>query len=158
MLSILLDIYSVWLYTSRLLLWGINRWIDDSRFLLPVWRWSIEDWEVSSGALPHRNIKSEDRTDYVYENTGSIDKMADNVPGFLPENVRILRKWTTINELFGRKRTVYAKTRDEGGFRIGSLAHGFIAPSAEQRAGLRWPDDPMIQWSDDPIVASLAMC
>ena len=47
----------------------------------------IEDWGARSGALPPRDVKNEDRTDYVYENTGLIDKMADNVPGLLPENV-----------------------------------------------------------------------
>jgi hypothetical protein len=33
--------------------------------------------------LAHKDVKNEGRTDYVYENTRSTDKIADNQPGFL---------------------------------------------------------------------------
>jgi hypothetical protein len=120
------------------LLRGAGGWIDDCR--LP-----IEDWEARSGAVTHRNVKYEDRTDYVYENTGSIDKIADNQPGFLAENVRISRKWTTIDRAFGRKCTGYAKIRGEGGPKIGSPAGRSIEALAEHQIGFRWPDDPTIR-------------
>jgi hypothetical protein len=32
----------------------------------------------------HKGVKYADRTDYVHENTGSRDKMANNQSGFLP--------------------------------------------------------------------------
>jgi hypothetical protein len=44
-----------------------------------------------SGALTQRDVKNEDRPDYVYENKRESDKMDDNLPGFLAENTQVSR-------------------------------------------------------------------
>jgi len=42
-------------------------------------------FRVRNGALAPRDVKNEDRPDYVYENTGEDDKMAGEKDGFLQE-------------------------------------------------------------------------
>jgi len=44
-----------------------------------------------SGALTHKDVKNEDRPDYVYENKGDDDKMAYNLEDFVTDNARIAR-------------------------------------------------------------------
>jgi hypothetical protein len=45
--------------------------------------------KVRNGALIHKDVKNEDRPDYVYENKGEVDKMAYNRDGFLSETSQI---------------------------------------------------------------------
>jgi hypothetical protein len=46
-------------------------------------------WGIGRRDAEPRNVKNEERTDYVYENKCSIDKIAENQSGFVAENVRI---------------------------------------------------------------------
>jgi hypothetical protein len=39
-------------------------------------------FKVRNGALTHRDVKNEDRSGYVYENTGNDDKMSGEKTGF----------------------------------------------------------------------------
>jgi hypothetical protein len=47
--------------------------------------------DLRNGALTLRDVKNEGRTDYVYENTGNVDKMSCERSGFLRENAPIER-------------------------------------------------------------------
>jgi hypothetical protein len=48
-------------------------------------------FRVRNGALTLRDVKNEDRTDYVHENTGNGDKMSRENHAFLHENASIAR-------------------------------------------------------------------
>jgi hypothetical protein len=48
-------------------------------------------FKVRNGALTHKDVKNEDRPDYVYENKGASDTMTENQYDFLAANVRIAR-------------------------------------------------------------------
>ena len=64
--------------------------MEDSR-LRQLWRLTNTLIKVRNGALTHKDVKNEDRPDYVYENKGESDKMDENPSGFLAENARITR-------------------------------------------------------------------
>jgi hypothetical protein len=53
------------------------RRMEDSR-LRQLWRLTNTLIKVRNGALTHRDVKNEDRPDYVYENKGVSDTMTDN--------------------------------------------------------------------------------
>jgi hypothetical protein len=63
---------------------------EDSR-LRQLWQLTHTLIKITNGALPHKDVKNEDRPDYVYENKGESDKMDDNLPGFLAENTQVSR-------------------------------------------------------------------
>ena len=44
---------------------------------------------AQNGALAHKDVKNEGRSDYVHENTGNLDKMSCDATGFLHENAPI---------------------------------------------------------------------
>jgi hypothetical protein len=46
--------------------------------LRPLWRLTHTLIKVRNGALTHKDVKNEDRPDYVYENKGVNDTMTDN--------------------------------------------------------------------------------
>jgi hypothetical protein len=46
---------------------------------------------LGNGAQTLRDVKNEDRTDYVHENTENDDKMSPEKSGFLRENAPIAR-------------------------------------------------------------------
>jgi len=46
--------------------------------LRQLWRLTKMLVKVRNGALTHRDVKNEDRPDYVYENKGVSDTMPDN--------------------------------------------------------------------------------
>ena len=48
-------------------------------------------FKVRNGALTRRDVKNEDRTDYVHENTGDGDKMFSEEHSFLHGNAAIAR-------------------------------------------------------------------
>jgi hypothetical protein len=56
--------------------------MKDSR-LRPLWRLTHTLIKVRNGALTHKDVKNEDRPDYVYENKVESDTMADILSGFL---------------------------------------------------------------------------
>jgi hypothetical protein len=62
--------------------------MEDSN-LRQLWRLTNVLFKVRNGALSHKEIKSEDRTDYVYENKGEVDKKDENPSGLLAENEQI---------------------------------------------------------------------
>ena len=64
--------------------------MEDSR-LRQLWQLTNTLINVRNGALTHKDVKNEDRPDYVYENKGESDKMDENPSGFLAENARITR-------------------------------------------------------------------
>jgi hypothetical protein len=64
------------------------RRMEDSR-LHQLWRLTNVLLKVRNGALIHKDVKNEDRPDYVYENKGEVDKMDDNRDGFLSETSQI---------------------------------------------------------------------
>ena len=64
---------------------------------------------VRRGALTLRDVKNEDRTDYVYENTENDDKMSRERNGFLRKIHQMSLKETKSVGLFGRKSTHYAR-------------------------------------------------
>jgi hypothetical protein len=47
--------------------------------------------KIKKARLTHKDVKNEDRPDYVYENKGEFDKMDENLSGFLAENTQIER-------------------------------------------------------------------
>ena len=51
--------------------------MEDSR-LRQLWRLTHTLIKVRNGALTHKDVKNEDRPDYVYENKGVSDTMTDN--------------------------------------------------------------------------------
>ncbi len=50
--------------------------MEDSS-LRQLWRLTNVLFRVRNGALTHKDVKNEDRPDYVYENKGESDTMAD---------------------------------------------------------------------------------
>ena len=46
--------------------------------LRPLWRLTHTLIKVRNGALTHKDVKNEDRPDYVYENKGAHDTMTEN--------------------------------------------------------------------------------
>jgi hypothetical protein len=64
--------------------------MEDSR-LRQWWRLTNTLIKVRNEALTHKDVKNEDRPDYVYENKGEGDKMDDNRADFLAENTRVAR-------------------------------------------------------------------
>jgi hypothetical protein len=48
-------------------------------------------FKVRNGALTQRDVKNEDRPDYVYEKKGASDTMAENNRDFLADNAQIER-------------------------------------------------------------------
>ena len=51
--------------------------MEDSN-LGQLWRLTNVLFKVRNGALTRRDVKNEDRPDYVYENKGMNDTMTDN--------------------------------------------------------------------------------
>ena len=64
--------------------------MEDSS-LRQLWRLTNVLFRVRNGALTHKDVKNEDRPDYVYENKGASDTMTENQYDFLAANVRIAR-------------------------------------------------------------------
>ena len=64
--------------------------IEDSS-VRQLWRLTNVLIKVRSGALTQRDVKSEGRPGYVYENKGHDDKIAYNLAGFVPDNAQIAR-------------------------------------------------------------------
>ncbi len=60
-----------------------------------------------------RDVKNEDRSGYVHENTGDDDKMTDDLSGFLVENVRFSRKAVGMLSVFA-KRSALLLSKDPG--------------------------------------------
>jgi hypothetical protein len=50
--------------------------------------------------LAHKDVKNEDRTDYVHENTESNDKMADNKSGLLTQKCTVFAKMDVNPSVF----------------------------------------------------------
>jgi hypothetical protein len=57
--------------------------------LRPLWQLTHTLIKVRNGALTHKDVKNEDRPDYVYENKGTSDKMDDNRADFVTEIDRL---------------------------------------------------------------------
>ena len=51
--------------------------IEDSS-LRQLWRLTNVLFKVRNGVLIHKDVKNEDRPDYVYENKGASDTMPEN--------------------------------------------------------------------------------
>jgi hypothetical protein len=64
--------------------------MEDSS-LRKLWRLTNMLVKVRNGALAHKDVKNEGRSDYVHENTGNMDKMSCDETGFLQENAPITR-------------------------------------------------------------------
>jgi len=64
--------------------------MEDSS-LRQLWRLTNVLFKVRNGALTRRDVKNEDRPDYVYENKRADDTMPENQHDFLAENAQILR-------------------------------------------------------------------
>jgi hypothetical protein len=64
--------------------------MKDSR-LRQLWRLTHTLIKVRNGALTHKDVKNEDRPDYVHENKGEGDKMDDNRVGYLSDNAGVVR-------------------------------------------------------------------
>ena len=62
--------------------------MEDSS-LRKLWRLTNMLVKVRNGALAHKDVKNEGRSDYVYENTGNMDKMSCDETGFLQENAPV---------------------------------------------------------------------
>ena len=64
--------------------------MEDSS-LRQLWRLTNVLFKVRNGALTRRDVKNEDRPDYVYENKWTSDTMPENQHDFLAENAAISR-------------------------------------------------------------------
>ena len=64
--------------------------MEDSN-LRQLWRLTNTLIKVRNGALTHKDVKNEDRPDYVHENKGAHDTMPENQSDFLAENARFAR-------------------------------------------------------------------
>ena len=64
--------------------------MKDSR-LRQLWRLTHTLIKVRNRALTHKDVKNEDRPDYVYENKGESDTMPENQHDFLAENSWVAR-------------------------------------------------------------------
>jgi hypothetical protein len=64
--------------------------MEDSS-LRQLWRLTNVLFKVRNGALTRRDVKNEDRPDYVYENKGVDDIMPENKHDCLAENAQISR-------------------------------------------------------------------
>jgi hypothetical protein len=78
------------------------RRMEDSR-LRQLWRLTNTLIKIRNGALTHKDVKNEDRPDYVHENKGEGDKMDDNRDGLLSENARVPRQSGRNQGVVGRK-------------------------------------------------------
>ncbi len=59
--------------------------------LRQLWRLTHTLIKVRNRALTHKDVKNEDRPDYVHENKGEGDKMDDNLVGYLSDNAGVAR-------------------------------------------------------------------
>ncbi|MGA3166752.1 MAG: hypothetical protein ABSF14_11610 [Terriglobia bacterium] len=59
--------------------------------LRPLWRLTHTLIKVRNGALTQKDVKNEDRTDYVYENKCESDNMSCYRADLLADNSRIAR-------------------------------------------------------------------
>ena len=75
------------------------------------------------GALSHKNIKSEDRSGYMHENTGKLTKYHAINAAFYTKMHQLHDNRQQSVGLIGRKRTGHAENRGEGGPKIGPSAH-----------------------------------
>ena len=64
--------------------------MEDSS-LRPLWRLTNTLIKARNWARTRRDVKNEDRPDYVYENKGEDDKMDDYRADFFAENARVSR-------------------------------------------------------------------
>jgi hypothetical protein len=64
--------------------------MEDSS-LRQLWRLTNVLFRVRNGALTHKDVKNEDRHDYVYENKGEDDKMSGYRDDVLAEKSQIAR-------------------------------------------------------------------
>ncbi len=64
--------------------------MEDSS-LRQLWRFTNVLFKVRNGALTPKDVKNEDRPDYVYEKKGTRDTMTENRHDFLAENAPIPR-------------------------------------------------------------------
>jgi len=53
-------------------------------------------WPSADGGTPPKDVKNADRTDYVYENKGTDDKMTDAEDDIFTQIARILQKSTAF--------------------------------------------------------------
>jgi hypothetical protein len=88
----------------------LNQKMEDSN-LRQLWRLTNVLFKVRNGALTQKEIKNEDRTDYVHENKGESDKMDENPSGFLVENAQT---WQYLGRI--RRTNVQIMPRASGGF------------------------------------------
>ena len=128
------------------------RLIYDGRWSIcevpPLWRLTHVLFKVRNGALTPRDVKNEDRSGYVHENTGEGTKCTPKKRPFYTKMHPLHDNRQELVRLVGRKCKNYAINRGEGGPKIGSSAHRPIDPSEEHGVGFRWPDDPMVRWPD----------
>jgi hypothetical protein len=70
-------------------------------------------FKVQNGALTQRDVKNEDRTDYVYENTWNNDKMSGQKTGFYTKMHQLREVQRESVGLTGRKCKGYSIKRDD---------------------------------------------
>ena len=76
--------------------------MEDSN-LRRLWRPTNSLIKVRKVELTKKDVKNEDRSDYVYENKGKHDKMTDDLPAFFTK-MRMLRdKSRQSSRLFAEK-------------------------------------------------------
>jgi hypothetical protein len=97
---------------------------------LPGLALKLIEWET--GGLTLRDVKNEDRSDYVYENTGSDDKMYTQKHGLLQNKVPIAGELTRIERNSWPKCTNYATIGTKADQTV-RLAAMFPAPSCSAR-------------------------
>jgi hypothetical protein len=77
--------------------------IVDLRRATPLWRLSNTLINVRNGALSRKDVKNEDRSDYVHENKGKATKCTPLKSGFLHKNAPIERQLTKICRAYWQK-------------------------------------------------------
>jgi hypothetical protein len=97
--------------------------IVDLRTAPPLWRPTNTLTKARSGALSHKNIKNEDRSGYMHENTGLLTKCHAINAAFYTKMHQLHDNRQQSVGLLGRKCTGHVKNRGEGGPRIGSSIH-----------------------------------
>ena len=83
-------------------------------------------FKVRNGELTLRDVKNEDRSGYVYENTEKDDKMSGKKTGFYTKMHQMNDNRQQSVGLVGRKCKNHAIIRGEVGPKVGSSAHRSI--------------------------------
>jgi hypothetical protein len=103
----------------------------------PLWRLTNVLFKVRNGALPHRDVKNEDRSGYVYENTENNDKMSGEETRFYTKMHHLREDQQESVGFLGRECISYTVRQDGRWGETVGIRCGCQGPGQALRGSLR---------------------